>query len=210
MDETSLLDTESTETTQESKETSMETKADIESSASLLDDDAQVDATKPEETKEGETKAEEVPEFDLETVEIEGMNLDKNVLKEFKEAASQAGLKLSKEQAETLVKLQAKHIEGINARINEQVKEVHNQWKNDYIQDAIARGVDQKAELSLAKKALAQFGSAELTNDLKLSGLGNNKNIIQLLAKVGKLTSEDTMEIGRKAEKEKTLAERMF
>lgn len=161
-----------------------------------------------EEPKEGE---EIEPEFDLETIEIEGVAIDKSVLKELKDATSALGIKFSKEQAEALVKIQANHVKKLNNELDEQVSKMKEQWKNDYVNDAIARNVNHKEELGLAKKAMKQFGSTELLSDLNDSGMGNNKNIIQFMAKVGKLVSEDSMDFGKAVVSNNlTRAERLF
>lgn len=168
---------------------------------SLLGEDDVIDPEKKDEDEvvadEAKKETETVEDFDLETIAIEGVEIDKDVLRELKEATSTLGIKFSKEQAEALVKIQAKHVEKLNNDLNEQVKKIHAQWKEDYITDSVTRGVSHKEELGLAKKAMKQFGSAELFADLDSSGLGNNKNVIQFMAKVGKLVSEDKMDFGK-------------
>jgi hypothetical protein len=64
--------------------------------------------------------------------------------------------------------------------------------------------------LGLAKKALETFGSPELTEMLRTSGLGSNPEIIRAFYKIGKAISEDAFVSGRAGAKPVTVAQRMY
>ena len=73
---------------------------------------------------------------------------------------------------------------------------VQNQWKEASTSDKEFGGEKLNENLAVAKKALDTFGSPELNELLKETGLGNNPEIIRAFYRAGKAISEDSFVAG--------------
>lgn len=66
-----------------------------------------------------------------------------------------------------------------------------NEWISSSKSDAEIGGPDLQKNLAVAKTAMEQFGTPELTKLLNESGLGNHPEIIRAFYRAGKAISED-------------------
>lgn len=130
-----------------------------------------------------ETKTEGAPEKYQFT---DADKFDSKVLEAFSESAKEANL--SQESAQ---KLLDKVAPALQARQEEQVKQIHQQWIDASTNDKEFGGDHLKENLGAARKALDAFGSPELRKFLDDSGLGNHPEVIRMLVKTGKAISED-------------------
>lgn len=125
----------------------------------------------------------------------EGQKFDDAVLGAFSEVAKELNLSQSAAQ-----KVLDKVAPVIQARQLEQIEAVRTAWAESAKTDKEFGGDKLNESLSVAKKALDQFGSPELKKLLNESGLGNNPEVIRAFYRAGKAISEDTF-VGGKAPK---------
>lgn len=149
--------------------------------------------TKPEtpaenteqENQESETPATEVPEK-YEFKAPDGVEYDADTIKVYEDAAREAGL--SQEKASLILDKIAPHLA---QRQQQALESARNQWAEESKSDPEFGGQKFQENLAIANKALKQFGSPELTELLNKTGLGNHKEMIRLLSRVGSAISED-------------------
>lgn len=144
--------------------------------------------------KEEEGKKESAPEKYEDFKMPEGMEIDADLLKEFTPLAKEANL--SQEMAQKFVDLQAKKVAQESARQWEVWEKTQETWVNESKNDKEIGGANFEANLGLAKKALNAYGSDALKDLADATGMGNHKEFIRFLAKVGKDIGEDKLRIG--------------
>jgi Sec-independent protein translocase protein TatA len=171
--------------------------ASKEEPASLLDeaygDEPKAEEGKQAEKQEGKDKSETgAPEDYVDFKLPEGMTTNAEALTEFKTVAKE--LNLSQEQAQKLVDLQAKTVQSIGDATQRAWKSTVDTWTKDTIQTL---GANYQQELRFVAKAIDRFGSPELRQVLNETGIGNHKEIVSLLMKVGKTVSEDSFANGK-------------
>lgn len=118
----------------------------------------------------------------------EGKELDASVMGHLGEVAKELGL--SQDNAQKIVDKMAPVLE---ARQQEALATVRNQWEEASKSDKEFGGDKLPESLAMAKKALDTFGSPELNTLLRDSGLGNHPEIIRAFVKAGKAISQDTI-----------------
>lgn len=147
-----------------------------------------VDA-KVEDTKPAQAEAPESYEF----VMPEGVELDEKSAVEFSEIAKE--LKLPQEQAQKIVDLYAKRVQGqVDAH-----RTLVEGWATSVKTDKEIGGDKLPESLAVAKKSLETFGTQELKNLLNTSGLGNHPEVVKLMYRVGKAISEDRFIVGNES-----------
>lgn len=145
-------------------------------------------ADKPEGDKEGEAEGEK-PEGAPEKYEFkapEGREFDAEVINVFSEVAKE--LNLPQKAAQQMLDRVAPIIE---ARQVQQIEALRQEWTQTSMADKEFGGEKLKENLSVAKKALDQFGNPQLRELLEKSGLGNHPEVIRFMFKAGKAISED-------------------
>jgi hypothetical protein len=165
--------------------TAAESKTEQAASDKTQTTETKTEATKADEKTETktETKAEGAPEkYEFKDAD----KLDPQVMGAFSEAAKDANL-----TQEAAQKLLDKVAPALQARNEEQVKAVHQQWTEASTSDKEFGGEKLKENLGVARKALDQFGTPELKQFLETTGLGSHPEVIRLLFKAGKAISED-------------------
>jgi hypothetical protein len=119
------------------------------------------------------------------------MAADETTLHEFKTLAKQMNLKSP--DAQKLVDFSAKQ----QLRWKEQVESTwenqHKQWLEEAKADKEVGGDKYDANLQVARRAIAKFGTPELTNLLGEVGLGNHRELIRFCYRVGKALAEDSV-----------------
>lgn len=137
------------------------------------------------ESSDSEGAPEEYADFDM----PEGFQLQAEMTNDIKSVAKE--LNLTQEQAQKLADIAANRVQFANASQVEALKQAQTQWSQDSKADKEFGGDALNENLSVAKKALDQFGTPELRNLLNESGLGNHPEIIRAFYRAGKAISED-------------------
>lgn len=155
---------------------------------SKKDDQDKGEDGKPEDAESGKDGAPESYQgFDL----PEGFDVDEAALTSFQEMAKDIGLDQGK--AQKVVDLYTK----MSAETQEQQlsawKKTVDDWATDTKADKEIGGDRFNENLGVAKRALDQFGSAELNQALVTSGMGNHPEFIRFAMKVGRGMTEDKM-----------------
>ena len=136
-------------------------------------------------------KAPEAYEFKV----PEGRTFDPEVMTAYSQVAKE--LNLSQEAAQRL-------LDAVGPKMAErqmaQVEAVRNGWAESSKTDREFGGEKLSENLSVAKKALDQFGTTELRALLNESGLGNHPEVIRFMYRAGKAISEDRMVTGAAAQ----------
>lgn len=157
------------------------------------------DGDKPEEEKpdDKEQKPEGAPEK-YEFKPAEGQELDTAALEQFEPIARE--LNLTNEQAQKMVDLYGtKIMPMVQQQQVEAWQKTTEQWAADVKADKEIGGDKLTSNLSAAQRALAQFGTPELKEYLKGTGLGNHPELVKAFVKVGKAMSEDGMVTGKES-----------
>ena len=140
----------------------------------------------------------------------EGVELDADVLGEFKTLGKE--LNLSQEQAQKVadlgVTLSKKWTEGLVAH----VQETRQGWRDAAKADKEFGGDKFAENLSVAKRALDAYGSPEFKTLLDEHGLGDHPEFIRFALKAGQAISEDRMVAaeGENKSEPKSAAKRIF
>lgn len=150
-------------------------------------DEAQQDKT---EDDKAEDKPQGAPEAYEDFSVPEGVELDAEVLGEFKAVAKE--LNLPQDAAQKVTDLGVKLAQKWAAESQEATSAMLADWKVQAENDKEFGGDALPANLSVAKKALDQFGSPALSELLNVHRLGDNPEVIRFMVRVGKAISEDT------------------
>lgn len=168
----SLLTTENSEV-----ESSQETNEATESASTI---------SATEETGEGSQTA---PETYADFVMPEGIEVDAELLSEFEPVFKE--LKLTQEQAQKLVDIQAKQVEAGRQSQVDAFNQLMQDWSEQSKSDKEFGGDKFGENVKIAQSAVNQFGTPELKQLLEEHGVGNHPEVIRFMYKVGKLTQED-------------------
>lgn len=127
----------------------------------------------------------------------EGYKLDEAALGEWSGVFKELGL--TQEQAQKLVEMDAKRFSAANSPEAQQAAAVEArnnqvaQWEASIKQDKDLGGANFEASVGVAQKALAEFGTPELSTMLKESGLGSHPEVVRFFHKVGKELGEGSL-----------------
>lgn len=124
----------------------------------------------------------------------EGVELDEAVLGDFRTTAKE--LNLTQEQAQKVVDLGAKMLQGWTAKANEQFEAQIAEWRTAAEADPRFGGSPEKlAEaLAVAKTAMDKFATPAFKETvLEGMGLGNNPEFVHVFYEIGKAMAEDNM-----------------
>jgi hypothetical protein len=145
------------------------------------------------EVKAEEAKTEEekpsVPDEYQDFVAPEEIQLDTELIGEFKAKAKDMGL--TQDKAQEVVDLGVKLQQKWQATQMQAIEQARTQWVEQANSDKEFGGEKLTENLSVAKKALDTFGTPELKQLLNDSGLGNHPEIIRAFYRAGKSISED-------------------
>ena len=175
------------------------------------------DAPKPEpiEPKPVETKPEEKPKeepkptsdskpstadnkspIDYESLKLpEGSLLSNDELAFIKKEAKEQGLSLEEVQGVLEVKNDA--VKAFLARQNQSVQAAQKEWKEAWLKDPEYGGDKLKESTELAKRAWDRFADSELKKLADQTGFGNHPSVLRMMARIGKLMSEDRLVRGQ-------------
>lgn len=176
--------------------------------------------TEGDKSKEGEDKAdgddddddspEGAPEEYEDFTAPEGVELDADVLSDFKGLAKE--LNLPQAQAQKIVDVGVQLSQKWAEQSAAAVEAMQSEWLEQAKTDKEFGGEALNANLAIGKKALDTFGTDELRGLLEQSKLGDHPEIIRFFTRVGKAISEDSVVTpgGEPKSKPKGLAERIF
>ena len=116
----------------------------------------------------------------------EGISLDGDVMKQYADAAKKLGV--SQQNAQELINQLAPLM---HQRAQEAVSQERSSWENASRADKEFGGEKLNESLAVAKKALSQFGTPELSKLLNETGLGNHPEVIRAWYRAGQAISED-------------------
>lgn len=116
-------------------------------------------------------------------------------------------LGLTQEQADKLVAFDAKRSLAAEQAGLEQRQGLVTGWEKSLREDATFGGANFDANVGVAQKALAQFGTPELSTMLKESGLGSHPEVVRLFHRIGQQLAEGQLHSGSGNQSRKTDAE---
>jgi hypothetical protein len=97
-------------------------------------------------------------------------------------------MNLTQEGAQKLVDLQTQNAVAQAKAMQDSFNKIKEEWTTESLKTL---GPEYKRELAVAAKAMDRFGTPELRQLLADTGVGNHKEMINLLIKAGKAISED-------------------
>ncbi len=166
----------------------------------LADKKAADAAAKTGEGKPEDKKPDAKP--DASGIEIklpEGVKVDEKAMSSFKAISAELGVK--SEGAQKLFDFYSKFQAEQSAAATKEINDTQDKWESELLAMP-----DVEEKLGLAKRAIEKLGDKEVQSMLQDSYLGSNPAVVQFLAKVGKLVSEDKIhEPGTPGEREATL-----
>ncbi|WP_277964595.1 hypothetical protein [Pseudomonas sp. RIT-To-2] len=127
----------------------------------------------------------------------EGYKLDDAALGEWSGVFKE--LNLTQEQAQKLVEMDAKRFTAANSPEAQQKAAIESrnqqvaQWETELKQDKDLGGANFEANVGVAQKAMAEFGTPELRTMLEQSGLGTHPEVVRFFHKVGKELGEGSL-----------------
>lgn len=119
----------------------------------------------------------------------EGYEIKPDILGKFTGVAKE--LKLDQDNAQKLVDIAAEHARMIIDAQAEALMRERENWVESIKTDKDFGGAKFNETIERAQRALKTFGSNELLSLLDSSGLGDNPEVIKLLAKIDKAVGED-------------------
>lgn len=143
----------------------------------------------------------------------EGYSISEEQLAAFSPVLKDLGL--TQEQADKLVAFDAQRSLAAQEASQQQAIEFRNkqvgEWESSLRNDATFGGANFDANVAVAQKALADYGTPELTTMLKESGLGSHPEVVRFFHKVGQQLAEGKLHrTTTEVPSEKSLAERMY
>lgn len=139
----------------------------------------------------------------------EGYQVDETALGEYSTAFKELGL--TNEQAQRLVDMDAKRSASSSEAAIAAQKQQVDTWVGELKSDPEFGGAKFEANVGIANKALAAFGSPELTQFFKDTGLGNHPLLVKAFHKIGSQLGEGSIHKTTSDQPaERSIAERMY
>lgn len=137
---------------------------------------------------DGTATAKVVPET-YEFKAPDGVTFDAEVIGELSGIAKEAGL--TQEQASKFADLGVKLTQKLQTQQVEALVKMDQEWIAETTADAEIGGTKLEESRALSKKAIDEIGTPKLAELLEKSRLGNHPEVIRILAKVGRMVSQD-------------------
>jgi len=165
--------------------------------------------TKEEDGKADDSEDEGAPDTYEDFKLPEGMEVDDELVKDFKEIAKEG--KLSQATAQKVVDLQTKTMTRAGEELTERWEKTQKEWREETENDGEYGGKDLDKSVAFAKTAITSFGNDKFAELMESTGMGNHPEMLRFLWNVGKATGEDGILKGGVApEGPKDLASRIF
>lgn len=166
----------------------------------------------PDEAPAAEKPADTKPQGAPEKYEFkypEGYQVDESALTEYSAAFKELGL--TNEQAQRLVDMDAKRsVSSTEANVAAHKQQVES-WVGELKNDPDFGGSKFDANLAIANKAYGDFGSPELTQFLKQTGLGTHPLLVKAFHNIGKQMGEGSIHKTTSDQPaERSIAQRMY
>lgn len=199
-----------TEETQAAQDTTTSAAAAVQSevTAAPATDTPAPAAEAPAATSEDNGQPQGAPEQYADFTVPDGLEIDADVLSDFKVVAKELGL--TQEAAQRLIGLQSGLMERMAAEHQRAVAEQFQRWSDDMRSDKEIGGDNYDAALTTSGKFVEKFGSPEFVALLEDSGLGKNPETIRTFFRAGKALMEDSLVQGGTQTTGKSLAERLW
>jgi|TARA_R110000824_G_scaffold146356_3_gene315140 hypothetical protein len=139
----------------------------------------------------------------------EGVELSDAMLAEATPLLKELGA--TQEQAQALVDFQTQTLSDMAETQAQVWKDQINEWKASAETDAEYGKGKYDQSVMLARSAMREIGSPELTQVLEETGMGNHPEMIRVFYRIGKAIGEDTVSFGGGTQEGgKSLADRLF
>lgn len=184
-------------------------KAEEERRAALTEEERTAEDTQ----KAAEAEKNKIPEEYADFTLPDGMQMDAELLEDFKPLAKELGL--SQEKAQKLVDLQAKAMQKMHTDRLAEYEGLKAQWAKDTKADKEIggdKGDQYDSNVEIAQRAMNTFATPELKQLLNEYGLGNHPELVRLMVRIGKGMKEDGIVMpgaGGSGEK-KTVGDRLY
>jgi hypothetical protein len=159
------------------------------------------------ETEPGADATGEPVEYEAFTLP-EGVEMDAEVLDEFKPIAKELGLDQAK--AQQLVDLGSKIAAKMHESGIEAWRKQTSEWADQARADQEVGGKEFDANLGTALAAVEKFGTPELKTILDESGFGNHPEVVRFMYRVGKAISSDAKLVTGKPRDSRTMEQVMY
>ena len=172
-----------------SDDTSEDSPPDDSSVKPSTDDESEDKESTGDESEEKESSDDDTEQVYEDFVMPEGVEVDKGLLD--KAVPLFKNLKLTQEQAQELVDLQA---ESVQKAVHDQISSFEktiDDWKTQSLSDKEYGGEDFEKNLAAAQSAIATFGTPELKKFLNDTGAGSNPEVIRFAWKIGQRLLQD-------------------
>lgn len=131
-------------------------------------------------------------------------------LQEIAEYAKARGM--TQEDAQKLVDMQEKALEGFKNEQQQMLKDKSEEWAQESRSDKEIGGEAFNENVENAKRLITKFGDEGIKDFLNTSGLGNNPSVIRLFTRLSKAVdlSEDKLELGEQKSKAKPVEDLFY
>jgi hypothetical protein len=166
------------------------------------------EAKTPEAKPEGEAKS-GAPESYAEFKIPEGATMHPEAVAQFNAAAKE--MNLTQDQAQKFIDLEFARESVRQAELTKAIESAKDQWLVAAKSDKEIGGDKFKEHMGIAERALDEFGTPELRNLLKETGMNRQTELLRFIYRVGVAMSEDEFVKGDNPPGEqKTLAQRIY
>lgn len=128
----------------------------------------------------------------------DGYKLDEAATNEWSAVFKDAGF--TQEQVDKLVAMDAKRQQAMASSYQQQVQQARQQqlgdWINELKADQAFGGAKFDESVGIAQKALAEFGSPELSKALVETGMGSHPEVVRLFHRIGQQLAEGQLHRG--------------
>ena len=125
----------------------------------------------------------------------EGIEVDEKALSAFKPIAKD--MNLSQEKAQKFVDIYTQGVKESTEASTKAWADLQEAWVGETKADKEVGGDKSDEADKLVAVAMKKLGTDKLKDVLELTGVGNNVEMKRLLARVGKVLSDDTIDLGR-------------
>ena len=134
-------------------------------------------------------------EYDFTEAMPEGMEMDQGLAEAVSPVFKELGL--TQDQAVTLTKAYAEHIQAAADQQAQQINDMVSGWVETAKADKEIGHAAWKESVDYANKVIREFGTPELVNDVLVQqAMGNHPEMIRLLSRIGKAISDDSLVTG--------------
>lgn len=134
-------------------------------------------------------------EYDFTEAMPDGMEMDQGLAEAVSPVFKELGL--TQDQAVTLTKAYAEHVQAAADQQAQQINDMVSGWVDTAKADKEIGHAAWKDSVDLANKVIREFGTPELVNDVLVQqAMGNHPEMIRLLSRIGKAISDDSLVTG--------------